>query len=100
MSKEQKQSVRLTNMAFAVAASQAGCFSLVIVLIALFVGIWLDSQFQVKGPFTIGVLIVSVPISLFVMVRIALGSVKNIAPPPPKKNSQSNRSTYSEEEDF
>ena len=100
MKQEQKQSVRLVNMFFAVAAGQAGCFSLVIVLLALFIGIWLDSQFQVKGPFTIGLLVLSVPISLFVMVRIALGAVAKLSTPPPKNNSQSKRSTYSEEDDF
>ncbi len=92
--------MRVTNMVFAVAAGQAGCFSLVVVLLALFAGLWLDNHFQLKGPFTIGLLVLSVPLSLFVMVRVALGSISKLTPPPAKNNSQSKSSTYSEEEEF
>lgn len=71
---------RAANLGYAAIAGQAGCFTLAIILIALIVGIWLDAQFGRRGPFTIGLLLLSVPFSLFVMVRIALGAVKQITP--------------------
>src|SRR5690606_4922618 len=84
MSNEQRPPpARLQNMLFAVAAGQAGCFTLVIVVVALLAGMWLDNHFNVKGPFIIGLLLLSIPVSLFMMVRVALGSVKMIKPPPP-----------------
>lgn len=61
-------------------AGQAGCASLVLIIIALLIGIWLDSQFGLRGPFTVGLLLLSIPLSLFVMVRIALGTIKEIQP--------------------
>jgi hypothetical protein len=87
---------RFKNMTLAVVAGQVGCLSLVIVFVALFAGIWLDARFQVRGVFTVGLLLLSIPISLFFMVRIALGAVKNLTPPP----TQTKQSTYIEEEDL
>jgi F0F1-type ATP synthase assembly protein I len=52
-----------------------------IIVIALFIGIALDAHFGVRGVFTIGLLLLSIPFSLFVMVRIALGAVGRISPP-------------------
>ncbi len=63
---------RVKNLTYVGLASQAGCVTLALVLGALIVGLWLDHHFGVKGPFTVGLLIVSVPVSLFLMTRIAL----------------------------
>lgn len=71
---------RAANLGYAAVAGQAGCFTLAIILIALFIGIWLDAQAGTRGPFTIGLLILSVPFSLFVMVRVALGATSHIRP--------------------
>lgn len=98
--KPNDSSLRAINLALATFAGQAGCLSLVIVIVALLAGLWLDSQFGVKGPFTVGLLLLSVPLSLFVMVRIALSSVKNIKTPPNKGDAQSQKSTYVEEKDL
>ena len=100
MNNERKPPTQVASIVFAVVAGQAGCLTLGIILLALFAGIWLDNHFHLKGPFTIGLLVASVPISLFFMVRIAMGAISNIKPPAPKTNSQSKNSTYKEEEDF
>lgn len=100
MNQKPDSTVRSINLALAAFAGQAGCLSLIIVIVALFAGLWLDNQFGVRGPFTVVLLLLSVPLSLFVMVRIALGSVKNLKTPPPAKNTQSQKSTYVEEEDL
>jgi hypothetical protein len=71
---------RVKNLTLAAMAGQAGCASLVLIVIALLVGIWLDARFGVRGPFTVGLLLLSIPLSLFVMVRIALGTIKQIQP--------------------
>lgn len=75
-------------MTFALVAGQVGCLTLVIVLIALFMGIWLDRQFSLRGPFTVGLLLLSIPISLFFMVRIALGAIKQLQPPQDQSRRQ------------
>lgn len=98
--KPNDSSVRAINLALAAFAGQAGCLSLIIVIVALLAGLWLDNQFGVRGPFTVVLLLLSVPLSLFVMVRIALGSVKNLKQPPASGNAQNQKSTYVEEKDL
>jgi hypothetical protein len=84
LSSEPEQSPRARNLALAAVAGQAGVSTVVLVIIALLLGLWLDSVFGVKGPFTIGLLVLSVPLSLGVMLRIALSATKAIQPPHPK----------------
>lgn len=72
---------RVKNLSLAAIAGQAGCWTLVIVFGALFLGLWLDSQFDQRGPCTFGMLIASIPFSLYVMLRIALGAISMIAFP-------------------
>src|SRR3989304_3981085 len=68
------------NLALAAVAGQAGCAAGVIIMAALVAGLWLDSLINRRGPFTITLLICSVPVSLLVMVKIALGAVGRIVP--------------------
>lgn len=75
------KSSRSQNLANAALAGQAGCVSLIIIIIALLIGIWLDRQFNQRGPCTVGMLVLSVPFSLYAMVKIALEMVAKIAPP-------------------
>lgn len=100
---DQQPPSRFKNMTLAVIAGQAGCLTLVVIFVALFAGIWLDAQLNVRGVFTVGLLLMSIPISLFFMVRIALGAVKNLQPPPPKQQQQygsKQHPMYTEEEDL
>ena len=55
------------SIALAVALGLVGCLTLVILFAALFSGLWLDNQFDSKPVFTVGLLIVSVPVTLVVM---------------------------------
>ncbi len=86
------------NLAFVTLAGQAGCASLVLIFIALFAGLALDAHFHLRGPFTIGLLILSVPISLFAMVRIALGMIRKITPPPPVVGQPRENVSHTEED--
>lgn len=92
---------RVRNFSFAVVAGQAGCWSLVIIIAALLIGIFLDGQFGLRGPFTIGLLLFSIPFSLFAMVRIALSSVKRITPmqPPTPTVTKRRQANVQTEED-
>jgi MFS family permease len=72
---------RARNLSLAAVAAQAGCWTVIIVFTALILGLWLDARSGVRGPFTIGLLIISVPISLLVMLRIALSAIERIDPP-------------------
>jgi hypothetical protein len=46
---------------------QVGCLTLVIILVSLFGGLWLDGQFGTKPFITIALMIASVPVTLIVM---------------------------------
>jgi F0F1-type ATP synthase assembly protein I len=73
------------NLTLAGAAGQVGCLTLLVVLVAVFGGLWLDAYFQTKPAFTIGLVIASIPVSLvlmFYIVRLATSKIK--AGPPPE----------------
>ncbi|MBC8098464.1 MAG: AtpZ/AtpI family protein [Armatimonadetes bacterium] len=76
---------RVKNLALAAVAAQAGCVTLVIVLAALFIGLGLDSQLGRRGPFTFSLLIVSIPVSLYVMLRVTLAALNRLQAQPVRK---------------
>jgi F0F1-type ATP synthase assembly protein I len=55
------------SIAVAVVLGLVGCLTLAILFAALFGGLWLDNQLDSKPIFTVGLLIVSVPVTLIVM---------------------------------
>jgi len=71
------------NLGMAAVAAQGGCATLIIVFAALFIGLWLDAQLGQRGPCVFGLLILSVPLSLYMMLRIALEAINRIVPQPP-----------------
>ena len=76
--KDRKQSI--LNMTLAIVTGQVGCVTLLIVLGAVFLGLWLDNRFSSRPTFTIITLIVSIPVSLLMMffiVRITLSKIKS-----------------------
>ncbi len=77
------------NMALASVAGQAGCMTVVLIFMALFAGMFLDSRLDTHPVFTIGFVLLSVPVSLYAMIRLMLSSVAAIkpAPPPPDESS-------------
>ena len=58
------------NLTLAAVAGQVGCLTLVIVLAALLVGLWLDAQFGTKPMITVILMIASVPVTLVLMFWI------------------------------
>jgi F0F1-type ATP synthase assembly protein I len=62
------------NLALAGMMSQVGCVTVVIVVGALLAGLWVDSQFDTRPLFTVLFLLISIPVSLYSLVRIALST--------------------------
>lgn len=59
---------------FAVAGvlGQVGCLTLAIIAGALVAGLWLDNYFDTRPLFTLILVLASVPVTLYLMVRIVL----------------------------
>jgi F0F1-type ATP synthase assembly protein I len=55
------------NLALAVVVGQVGCLTLVIILAALFGGLWLDKYMDTRPIFTIILIAASVPVTLVMM---------------------------------
>jgi F0F1-type ATP synthase assembly protein I len=62
---------------------QVGCATLVIVLLAVFVGIGLDKLLGTKPLFTIVLILGSAPLSLFLTFKLAMRAVKSVTPQEP-----------------
>ena len=66
----EKQGQRTFGYTLAVVTGQVGCLTSFLLLAALFSGIWLDNYFNTRPVFTIGLIILSVPITIVTMVWI------------------------------
>lgn len=62
------------NLALAGMVSQIGCVTVVIVVGALLAGLWLDNVLDTKPLMTVALLLFSVPVSMYSLVRIALST--------------------------
>jgi len=58
--------------------AQAGCISVGLVLVALVAGLALDQALNTKPIFVLGLLLLSIPVSLYAMVRSVLASSKSM----------------------
>jgi len=77
------------NMTIVALVGQVGCLTLLIVLGAVFAGLWLDSRFDTRPWFTIGLVIASIPVSLLVMLFVTRLAVKKIkTTPAPKQGTE------------
>lgn len=70
MSQPENRSNNRFNTILATVVGQVGCLTPLILLGALFAGLWLDRQFETKPLFTILFIVGSAPISVFVLYRI------------------------------
>ncbi len=67
------------NLLVAAVTGQVGCLTLVIIFAAVFGGLALDARLDTKPWFTIGLLVVSIPLSLglmFFVVRKTVAKLK------------------------
>ena len=76
---------RSLNLTLAVVTGQVGCLTLVIIFAALFIGRWLDNQFNTSPLITIGLMVASVPVTLVVMFWVVKAVTARYAPLPKTK---------------
>jgi len=62
-------------------AMQAGCVTVVLILGALLVGLWIDQQFGTRRIAPLVCIVVSAPISLLIVLRITQRLIARIIPP-------------------
>lgn len=74
--KDRKQYI--FNLALAAVAGQAGCLTLVIVLVAVFLGLWLDSRLDTRPMMTLIFVFGSLPITLILMFAVVRGATKRM----------------------
>lgn len=80
---EKNRSRYAFNMTVAAVAGQVGCLTLVIVLAALFGGLWLDTRFGTKPMITVVLMVASVPVTLagmFWIVKLAVSRLSSASP--------------------
>jgi F0F1-type ATP synthase assembly protein I len=80
------------NIALATVAGLVGCLTLLIVLVALFGGLWLDSWLDTRPMFTVGLMIASVPVTLVAMFWVVRKATSQI------RQSSNQNSDQSQEE--
>jgi len=54
-----------------VMVGQVGCLTLVIILLSVFGGLWLDNTFGTKPLFTLILLLAGIPLSVILMLSVA-----------------------------
>jgi len=68
----------VVNLTLAALAGQVGCLTLLIVLGAVFGGLYLDHRFGSRPWFTLALVIGSIPISLAVMFFVSRAAIRRI----------------------
>ena len=67
---------------------QAGCVSVILIILALVVGVVLDRAIGTKYIFTVGLLLLSIPVSLGAMVYTVLRSVRSMQSQPTSQSTK------------
>ena len=88
MSQSENRTNDRFNTILATVVGQVGCFTPVIILGALFAGLWLDRQFETKPLFTIIFIVGSAPISVYVLYRIVRTATNRLKINHQVKNSE------------
>ncbi|MFC2028556.1 hypothetical protein ACFLTX_01380 [Chloroflexota bacterium] len=68
------------NLTFAGIAGLAGLITLLIVLVSLLLGLWLDNKLGTNHGFTIGLILGSVPVTVFIMLKFVRWATSRIKP--------------------
>ncbi len=68
----------ILNTVLIVMVGQVGCLTLLIILAAVFGGMWLDQRFDTKPYITITLLLAGVPLSIFSMLFFARRAISKI----------------------
>jgi|Deesub1362A_J573_1020465.scaffolds.fasta_scaffold00499_10 hypothetical protein len=69
---DQEEAQASLAIATAGVLAQVGCMTLALIGLALVSGLWLDARFQTRPLFTVLAVLGSVPVTMYLMVRIVL----------------------------
>ena len=86
---EPPASTRISNISVATIAGAAGCVMTIAIVGALVLGIVIDKLLGFRGPFTVGLVLVSAPVSLYVVIRMVLSVMKRTQTPPKPQDTDS-----------
>ena len=78
MAQTDKNPRNIINTVLIVMVGQVGCLSLVIVLLSVLGGLWLDNTFGTKPLFTLVLLIAGIPLSVLLMVYVGRRTIAKI----------------------
>ena len=73
----------------AVVVGQVGCLTLVIIIAALLLGLWLDNTLDTRPIFTVGMIIASIPVTLVAMILVVRAATNKLANETQKKKELS-----------
>lgn len=73
------------NLTLAGVTGLVGCLTLVIIIAALLLGLWLDGYLDTKPLFTLILIIGSVPVTLVVMFMVVNSATKRMKTEPPDR---------------
>jgi|GEM_PF-2846306 len=76
------------------AAAQIGCLTVVVILLALGAGLWLDSRLGTEPWFTLGLVLASIPVSLYMVVRLALSAARRVQGRESEESEESEESKH------
>ncbi len=68
------------NLTLATVAGQVGCLTIVLIMVALIVGLWLDQVLDTRPLFTLLLLLASIPVDLILMFAIVRKATAKIKP--------------------
>ena len=80
----QRKPQRLNYIGWFGVVTLTGCLGFIIALTALIAGLWIDSLIGRRGPVTICLLVLSVPLNLYIMVKLAYLLTRYLRPLNPK----------------
>jgi F0F1-type ATP synthase assembly protein I len=78
------------NLTLASVTGLVGCLTLVIIIAALLLGLWLDGYFNSKPLFTLILIIGSVPLTLVLMFMVVNSATKRMKIESPEKKAENN----------
>ncbi len=89
---------RLVNLTVIALVGQVGCLTLLIVIGAVFAGMWIDSRMDSKPVGTILLVAVSVPLAIYVMLKVVRGTLRKLGlDSTPQANSKEGNTETSED---
>lgn len=94
MSQPEDQNKNAFKSAVTITVVGVAVITFVIIFLALFAGLWIDKILSTRPLFTIGLVIVSIPVTIVLMLRLVKVATSRIKPDPIKPSAEEqNRGT-------